>query len=582
MAFDGLVVSAVTHELNTYLLGGRIGKIAQPEKDELIITIRNNRKNYKLLLSSMASMPKIHLTQLSKINPITAPNFCMLLRKHLVGGLITSIQQPDFERIIIIHIENLDELGEKITRKLIIEIMGRHSNIILTNQDDLILDAIKRVGAQISSVREVFPNRPYILPPKHNKKNPKDLLTLEAFKSAISCDLPISKALYHTITGFSPSINLSLCLESQLNEACLASDLPETDLTALYTAFTALQKIITSHTFTPLLYQDSKNQFLDYAVVPLKQYQDHQVIVGTSISQIIEDYYLEKDTQSRLRQKSSDLRKLVHTHLERGYKKLEKQNRQIKDTENREKFRIIGDLIQANLYRIQDGDAQIEVEDYYNQQAKRILELDTRLTPVQNAQKYFNKYNKKKRTLVALTNHIKGTKAEIAHLESVQYALEHALTEADLLEVKDELMATGYLRFRQSKAKKALKKASPLHFIASTGHHIYVGKNNYQNDWLVNHFSKGGDWWFHAKNMPGSHVIVQADGEMLPDQTYEEAAGLAAYYSKGGTSEKVSIDYTLKKHIKKPAGSAPGFVIYSTNYSMVARPNTNDLTRIED
>lgn len=582
MAFDGILVSAIVEELTKQLIDGRISKVSQPEKDEIILTIRNKRQNHKLLLSSMASMPKIHLTQESKINPITAPNFCMLLRKHLVGGLIKSIHQPDFERIVVITIENLDELGEKIHRKFIIELMGRHSNIILTDGDDLILDAVKRVGAQISSVREVFPNRQYVLPPNHGKTDPRTIITLEDFQKTISSNLTIEKALYQTITGFSSAISHSLCLESNINISNVVTQLSDIDITMLFTNFTKLRNIIESKTFSPVSYADSDGKQIDYSAVELAQYATYNITNYESVSELIEKYFLRKDIQSRLRQKSVDLRRLVHTNLERSNKKLKKQIAQIKDTDNRDNFKITGELIQANLYRIQDGDEEVIVEDYYNNQEKRTIQLDPRLTPVQNAQKYFNKYNKKKRTLAALTKYIEDTKSEIDHLESIQYSLEHALTEADLLEVKSELMDTGYLKFRQSKTKKALKKAAPLHYINSTGHHIYVGKNNYQNDWLVSKFAKGNDWWFHAKNVPGSHVIVKTNNEPLPDKVYEEAAALAAYYSKNSDSQKVSVDYTLKKNIKKPSGAAPGFVIYHTNYSMIVAPNIDNLTIVED
>lgn len=585
MAFDGIVISNIVHELNTLVSGGRIGKVAQPEKDELILTLRNNRTNYKLLLSSMASMPKLHLTTINKVNPITAPNFCMLLRKHLVGGKIISITQPNFERIVVFNIENLDELGELVTRKLIIEIMGRHSNIILTDQDNLILDAIRRVGAQISSVREVFPNRTYVYPPNQDKVDPLTLTSEAAFIETIKKGFIIQKSLYQNITGLSPIVAQQLCYLSGIDGDLPIEDLDAKMFSTLYVAYEKLVATLVDKTYEPTLYSDDKDTPKAFSSVPLTLYKDYVAKPYESASEMIEDYYQLSAVQSRISQKSVDLRKLVHTNLERCYKKLNIQLQQIKDTEDREKFKIIGELINANIYQIKEGDSEVTVLDYYNDNAPRIIKLDVQLNPSQNSQKQYNKYNKKKRTLAALTRHIVTTQAEITHLESVQFALLTALKEEDLLEVREELMETGYLKFKRSKKKKALSKASPMHFISSDGFNMYVGKNNIQNDTLSTKFANGGDWWFHAKGIPGAHVIVQSKGltmEELPDRLYEEAAALAAYYSKDKGSPKVSVDYIQKKYIKKPNTAAPGFVVYKTNYSMMVAPNIDGITMIDN
>lgn len=581
MAFDGIVISNILYELRDILIDSRIGKVTQPEKDEIILTIRKNRKNYKLLLSSMASMPKLHLTNENKTNPITAPNFCMLLRKHLIGGQIKSITQPNFERIVIIELENMDELGETCSKKLIIEIMGRHSNIILTNESNLILDSIRRVGAQISSVREVFPNRVYVLPPDHGKVNPLNIDSYEAFYNIIKGDHPVQKSLYQQITGLSPEFSEDLCYRSNIHGDQIVDSLDRHDLEHLYTHFNHFMDLIKNGHYSPTLYCDDSGKHITFSSFKLEIYQNETEIPYDSISELIEEYYLKNAIQSRISQKSVDLRRLVQTNLERCYKKLNLQLQQIEDTKDRDKFKIKGELIQANIYKIKEGDSNVDVYDYYNNQ-EITISLDVRLNASKNAQKQFNKYNKKKRTLVALSEYIEKTKIEIKHLESVKYALENALKEEDLLEVRHELMETGYLRFRHSKAKKALKRAEPMHFISSDGFHIYVGKNNYQNDMLSTKFANGGDWWFHAKGAAGSHVIVKTNNTELPDRTYEEAAALAAYYSKNKNSPKVSVDYTLKKHIKKPNGSAPGYVIYHTNYSMMVTPSINGMKIIVD
>lgn len=584
MAFDGVMLAGIINELNTTILGGKIGKVNQPEKDELIMTIRNNRVNRKLLLSSMASMPKIHLTQTNKTNPITAPNFCMLLRKHLVGGTIKSITQPNFERIVVFEIENYDELGVLVTRKLIIEIMGRHSNIILTDENDLIMDAVRRVGAQISSVREVFPNRQYVLPPAQDKADPTTVDSFEAFVSVLKTGMNIQKSLYQSLTGFSPQLGEELCFRSNINGSDDISQVSEDLMATLYDKFEEMMSAIEYGDYEPAMHVDENGTQVAFTVYPLTFLTNTETLLYESPSELVEDYYLQNAIRSRISQKSVDLRKLVNTNLERCYKKLNIQHQQIRDTQDRDKFRIRGELINANIYQIKEGDKSVTVFDYYNGNQEITIALDPRLTPAQNAQKQFNKYNKKKRTLEHLTEHIKSTKAEADHLESVKYALEHALKEEDLLQIREELMTTGYIRFRRGKAKKALKKAAPLHYRSSDGFDIYVGKNNIQNEYLSTKFANGGDLWFHAKEVPGSHIIVKTRGQVmddLPDRLFEEAAALAGYYSKDREAPKVAIDYVQKKHLKSPNGSAPGYVIYHTNYSMMATPGVQGLELIE-
>jgi len=585
MAFDGVVIASIIHELKDKILGGRIGKVNQPEKDELILTIRHNRVNHKLLLSSMASMPKLHLTQTNKTNPITAPNFCMLLRKHLVGGVIKSISQPNFERIVEFEIENFDELGVLVTRRLIIEIMGRHSNIILTSEDHMIMDAVRRVGAQISSVREVFPNRAYVLPPNQDKVDPTQIEDISDFIACLKKDMPIQKSLYTSITGLSPQIAEALCYDSQINGSDDLSILKDDQLMTLHASFEGLTNAIEYGDYDPIIYVTEDGAQKAFTVIPLNFLTDLEAVPYDSPSEMVENYYLQNAIRSRISQKSVDLRKLVNTNLERCYKKLNIQHQQIQDTGDRDKFKIRGELINSNIYKIKEGDTSVTVLDYYNDNKEITIALDPQLSPSKNSQKQYNKYNKKKRTLEALSGHIQTTKQELDHLESVKYALEHALKEEDLLEIREELMATGYIKFRRSKAKKALKKAESMHYLSSDGFHIYVGKNNLQNEYLTTKFANGGDWWFHAKGIPGSHVIVKTQGmkmEEIPDRLYEEAAGLAAYYSKDKNSAKVSVDYLQKKHLKKPNGTAPGYVIYHTNYSMMATPSIEGLEEVNE
>lgn len=582
MAFDGILISTLVKELEDLLLEGRIGKVNQPEKDELIFVIRSNRKNRKLLLSSMASMPKLHLTDINKTNPITAPNFCMLLRKHLVGGVIKSISQPNFERIVEFEIENYDELGVFTTKKLIIEIMGRHSNIILTDKDGLIIDAIRRVGAQISSVREVFPNRQYVLPPAQDKVSPLSLTTVDKFTEHLKVGTTLQKSLYQSVTGLSPQIAEEMCFRASLSGSDFIESINDKRIEAIYHSFKSVMDQVLADQHSPRIYMDDEGMQKAFSPIDLKIYSQYTPKSFDSISEMVEQYYLQNSIQSRISQKSVDLRKLVNTNLERCYKKLSIQLQQIKDTEDRDKFKIRGELIHANLYQIKEGDKSIKVYNYYDDNKEINITLDPQLSPTQNAQKQYNKYNKKKRTLEALSQHIETTKNEISHLESVKYALLNALKEEDLLEIRNELMTTGYIKFRKSKTKKALAKSQPMHFVNEEGFHFYVGKNNFQNDTLSTKFANGGDWWFHAKDIAGSHVIVKSNNQELPDHTYEQAAALAAYFSKDKDSPKVSVDYTLKKNLKKPNGTPPGYVIYHTNYSMMVTPSLEGLKQLDE
>ena len=582
MAYDGLVIAGIVHELNHKLLGGRIGKISQPEKDELILTIRNQRTNYKLLLSTLASMPKIHLTQSNKKSPLTAQGFLMLLRKHLVGSEILSITQPNYDRIVDIHTEGMDELGVSSRKHLIIEMMGRHSNIILTDDEGNILDAIRRVGALISSVREVFPGRIYTAPPGSEKLPPLPEISEELFFEKMALAPTVSKGFSNTFFGISFETAEALCLASGLHGDDPTADLSKAQFDLLYQSYKQIVTLLSEGSFLPRTYMDSSGTPVTFSVMDLPQHEQLSIHYYDSVSLLVDEYYEASNTASRIKQKSADLRKLVNTNLERCYKKLKLQTIQLRDTDDRDKYRIRGELLQANLYRIEEGAPSITVEDYYNDNAPVTIKLDPMLTPNQNATKLFEKYNKKKRTLVALTEQLATTTSEIEHLESVKYAIESALTEEDLLQIRQELMDTGYVRFRKQKKEKDLGKAKPHHYLSSDGFDLYVGRNNYQNDELSMKFAGNNDWWFHAKEVPGSHVIVKAGKRELTDRCYEEAAALAAYYSSSRQAPKVSVDYTTKKNLKKPTGSAPGYVIYHTNYSMMIAPSISSLTLLDD
>ena len=575
MAFDGIVVADLVHEFRNQLIGGRIAKIAQPETDELLLTIKTNDGQRRLLISADASLPLVYLTDANKPAPMTAPNFCMLLRKHIGGGRIVDIRQPKLERIIHFTIEHLDELGDLCRKELIVEIMGKHSNIIFCTSDGKIIDSIKHVSAQMSSVREVLPGREYFIPDTMHKADP---LTVDAdtFTGLLKeKPMPVSKAVYTSFTGISPVTAEEICHLAGLDSALPAKEYSEDILFHLYTQFTIYLSAIKEGRFTPAIYYDGREP-KEFAALPLDHLDGYECREYPSISEVLSTFYSTRSLLTRIRQKSADLRHIVQTALERNRKKYDLQLRQLKDTENREKFQIYGELINAYGYNVEEGARKLDALNYYTNEMVSIP-LDPTKTPQENAQRYFAKYNKQKRTFEALSELSKETLEDINYLESVQTALDIALTEEDLAQIREELAGAGYIRRRFTKKKVRIKN-EPLHYISSDGYHIYVGKNNLQNEELTFHFASGNDWWFHAKQAPGSHVIVKSNGDELPDRTFEEAGRLAAYYSSMRGSDKVEIDYIQKKHVKKPNGAKPGFVVYYTNYSLVIDSDISGIT----
>ena len=576
MAFDGITIANIVHDLNQTILGGKINKIAQPENDELILTIKNNRTQYRLFLSASASLPLIYLTGNNKPGPLTAPNFCMLLRKHIGSGKIISITQPGMERVIRFEIEHLNEMGDLCTKYLIVEIMGKHSNIIFTNDNEQIIDSIKHVSAHMSSVREVLPGRPYFIPATQAKADPFELTADILCEQILNKPAPTAKAIYTSVTGISPLIAEEICYRAGIDGGVPTDGLSSLEKLHLAHTFLRIMEDIRQGMFEPNIIYKGKEP-VEFASLKLTQYQDFSVTEFSSISELLETYYAEKNIVTKIRQKSVDLRKIVQTSLERNVKKYQLQQKQMKDTEKKDKYRIWGELINTYGYGLEPGIKSFEALNYYTNETVNIP-LDPTLTPQENAKKYFDKYSKLKRTADALEKLLQETDSEIRHLESIAASLDIAVSEDDLIQIKEELTEYGYIRRKYTSGKKVKITSKPFHYISSDGFHIYVGKNNYQNEELSFKFASGNDWWFHAKGQPGSHVIVKTNGEELPDRTFEEAGRLAGYYSKGRQAPKVEIDYTLKKNLRKPTGGKPGFVVYYTNYSLLIEP---DITGIQ-
>lgn len=579
MAFDGITIAALKAEFIDTLFNGRIYKIAQPEPDELLLTIKNNSNQYRLLLSASASLPLAYLTEENKPSPLQAPGFCMLLRKHIQNGRIVDIVQPSLERILEFHIEHLNEMGDVCRKRLIVELMGKHSNIIFCDMDGKILDSIKHISAAVSSVREVLPGRQYFIPETTEKANPLEA-TKDSFLALIgSKNMDSFKAIYTSYTGISPFMAHELCYRA--GEDCdgpisgLSKEALERLANSFLDIFTAMQK----KAFQPtILYEN--NVPTEYSVFPVHSYSANSQKSVETVSHLLSQYYGEKEIYTRIRQRSTDLRKIVQTALERNVKKYDLQLKQMRDTKKRDTYKVYGELLTAYGYQIPMGEKSCTVENYYTNEPITIP-LDPTLSAIDNGKKYFERYSKLKRTYEALSTLTIQVKEEIEHLESISNALDIAKKEEDLVQIKEELMDTGYIK-RKGNQKKQRFTSKPFHYISSDGYHMYVGKNNYQNDELTFQFANGNDWWFHAKGMPGSHVIVKYQGEEMPDRVFEEAGKLAAYYSKGRGPQKIEIDYIEKKHVKKPSGGKPGFVVYYTNYSLVSDSDITGLRLVED
>lgn len=576
MPFDGIVTKNIAKELNDTLVGGRIEKIFQPESDEIIINTRCAGKNLKLLLSASASYPRIHFTESSRENPAVPPVFCMLLRKHLAGGKVIDVLFHDFERIITLLIESVNELGDLSVKKLIIEIMGRHSNIILTNSEDKIIDSIKHVDNEISSVREVMPARPYVLPPAQNKANPE---TLEL--SALFAEIPdspqtlVEKYLLEKIKGFSPMLCREVCLRANIEGKRSISGLSAEELERVESALERMIRTIRDSQFTPcIIYEDRTLQKpVDFHSLQLLQYENIRHF--DSIGSALDEFYGAKDRLERLKQKKSDVLRVLTNSLDRCNKKLALQQDKLREVANREQLQLFGELITANIYCIPKNVKQVSLLNYYSETGEYVdIPLDETLSPQDNAQRYFKKYAKAKSTFTNTQQQLEESLRELDYLESVLALLDNCSLLQEIEEIRQELIEQGYMTSkRKSSTKKHNKTSLPLYFLSTQGYEIYVGKNNRQNDQLTLKTASSNDIWMHTKNIPGSHVILRKQQGDIPDQTLLEGAMLAAFHSKAKLSSNVEVDYTTVRNVKKPNGAKPGMVIYENYKTIVVNPD---------
>ncbi len=586
MALDGIMLNCLLTELKEQITGGRIDKVHQPEKDEIHIVIRSRTQNHRILISASPNYPRIHLTKTQKNNPITPPLFCMVLRKHLIGGRILDIEQPDFERVLIITIESRDELGDLSAKKLIIEIMGRHSNIILVDGNGFIIDSVKRVSEEMSRVRQVLPGKTYISPPSQNKQNPllNDKDSLKSLFEDIDNPNKAARTIMDNFTGIS-RVSAQEIVHRAINIKSVDLGTIPNDvlMEKMISTFEVYFDRVKAKDFEPSLLRDDTGRPLDILPFPYYQFDLSLQQRFESASEVLEVFYETRDRIDRGRQRSSHLSKVLNTYLDRAHKKRGILLDEYQQAMDSDKYRLFGELITANLYQIPKNAEKVELVNYYDPDGKLVeITLDKHKTPNENAQAYYKKYNKAKNALVMIEKQLKETEVEIQYLETQIDNLEKCTEEEEIEEIRKELENEGYIKMRPRK-KETRKSApsKPYHFISSDGFDIYVGKNNTQNDRLTLRWAEPEDLWLHTKDIPGSHVIVKTHGRELPQQTLLEAAMLAASFSKGKNSSKVPVDYCPRKNVRKPGGAKPGMVIYDNYNTIFVTPKQDKINSLK-
>ncbi|MCH5321345.1 MAG: NFACT family protein [Eubacterium sp.] len=557
MALDGIFLYHLKNEISAFALDSRVDKIHQPSRDELVINLRSREGSKKLLISCNADSARIHFTDYPPENPPKPPMFCLLLRKRLTGAWVTSIVQDDLERILRINFSGTDELGDKTSYSLIVEIMGRYSNIIFVDKDDKIIDSVKRIDENKSQVREILPGVTYVSPPKQDKLN---IFTsdIEAIKEKINnSNKGAYKASMDTLKGVSPIICRELENGLSLDEFKAQAESPVP---------------------TAVIIDTPK----DFAFVDIKQYGSLATIKHyDTFSQLLDFFYYERVRLMRIKARSADLFKKVTTLQERAVRKALNRAKELEDCKDKETYKLFGDLINANQYRLEKGAPYYDLENYYDDNKPVRIPADVTLTPAQNAQKYYKEYRKKQVAEAKLSQFIDDANAEAQYFETVLDALSRAETDSEITEIKDELSAQGYIK-KSSDKKKNQKALKPMRFKTRDGFTVLVGRNNLMNDRLTLKTAKNYDTWFHVQDSAGSHVICETSGTQITDEAIHDCAVIAAYFSKARESSNVAVDYTLVKNIKKPNGAKPGFVIYDPYKTEFATPTIEEVERLKD
>ena len=577
MPLDALCLSGVVHELQNALSGAKIDKIYQPGRDEVVLALRAPAGNVKLLLSANPSHPRAHLTQISRENPDKPPMFCMLLRKHLSGARLLELVQPPMERVVDLRLEALDELGDRVERRLVLEAMGRHSNLILLDGEGRIMDCLRRVDSDMSARRQVLPGLFYRLPPAQEKLDPSSLdrAALESALAAAPEESQADKWLLDTFGGLSPLICRELAFRAGGATDARLHQMGEGGRSRLLDELEGLLRSVQENSFTPVMLEKEGHPS-DFTFQPISQYGPAVSCVPfPSFSALLDRFYEQRENQERVRQRGQDLIRSVTNARDRAARKIGLQEQELAATRDRERLRQFGDIITSNLHAMEKGMSRLTAADFYDPECPQIhIPLDPLLTPQQNAAKYYKEYNKAKTAESILTLQLEKGRRDLDYLNSVLEAIALAEGERDLQEIRQELTDTGYLR-RPSKARDRGKRVAskPMEFRSSSGLRISVGKNNTQNDLLTTKQAFKSDLWFHAQKIHGSHVILWTEGGQPDLTSIQEAAQLAAWFSQGRASGKVAVDYTPVKYVKKPGGARPGMVVYTTYETAYVAPD---------
>ena len=592
MAFDGITTYHLITELKSLLIGGRIRKIYQPEADEIRMTINNDKENYNLLLSANANNPRVYLTEKPKENPNTPPSFCMVLRKHILNGTIVDIAQHETDRVIEFSISGKNEFNDVVIKKLIVEIMGRNSNIILTSDhtdlsaeagdEDIILDALKKVGSASNRYRQILPGRAYVYPPESGRQNFFTLTEekLEAM-AADSVETVCERFWVQAFLGVSPTLAREIAYRAGVNGDLKFKEFSKKQIGYLWTAFAEVRADIEAGAKPAVYY--FRREILDFSTLALRSMADSREESYPTVSAMLEAFYYIKDKKLRFKAKSANLRHQLDTLLKKNYKKLQNLHDDMADSKKNERNKYYGDLITANIYLLKKGMEEIELVDYNDPEMKTVkVKLKVNETPSQNAQRFYKKYNKGKRAQLQLKEQIAMTEEQIYYLESLVNGLEQSTELNELDEIRHEFSHSEfYKKGRGGKeAKQKLTASRPLHYISSEGFDIYVGKNNYQNDAISTRLGVDEDCWLHVKDIPGSHVLIVADGKFITEATVLEGGMLAAYYSKAKNSENVPVDYVEFKYLKKPKKSKPGMVVFTNQNTMYVTPDKEKIARL--
>lgn len=577
MPFDGIVLKAVSNEINLALLNGRVEKIFQPSRDEVFINIYSNNSKMRLLASANAAYPRIHLTASEPFNMPLVSNFCILLRKHLTGSKLTHIFQPGLERILELKFEGTDDIGDPTIRYFVIEIMGKHSNLILLNQNRKIIDSIKHVGMETSRLREIMPGRDYLYPNTQDKLSIFDSEANNMIRKIFSSDDTdnIHKYILDSFAGFSLFASREFAKEVfSYKEGNGYQDI----------ASRVLQDTIAGlnlNSLKPYIMRDENGKPLDFHCLFFSHFNADSIKKYPSISKAVEDYYNSKSFYNKLTSRKAELSNAVNYKLKKCIKKIGIQTKNLSDSENKEDLKLYGELITSNLYRISEGAEEITVTNYYSPNcAELTILLNPSISPASNAQAYFKKYSKAKKTHEAAASLLSQLEKDKVYFENLLYQIEDAGTDNDIKEIRNELVNEKIIS-EKSKSKKTVLPLVPLEFISSDGFVILVGKNNRQNDHLTFKTAARTDFWLHTRNIPGSHVIIKAEKKEVPESTLIEACTLAAYHSKSRNSTHVPVDYTQVKYVKKPAGAKPGFVIYENFKTITVNPDLSLVERLK-